>query len=63
MNVYCPVSTSLSLLLCQQDNQEKILTVTFSQALMTEIDLNEELVYYFGLFLIKRADDGEATSE
>ena len=29
---------------------------------MTEIDLNEELVYYFGLFLIKR-DDGEATSE
>lgn len=31
------------------------------EALMTEIDLNEELVYYFGLFLIKRADDGEAT--
>lgn len=30
---------------------------------MTEIDLNGELVYYFGLFLIKRADDGEATSE
>ena len=30
---------------------------------MTEIDLNEELVYYFGLFLMKRADDGDATSE
>lgn len=33
------------------------------QALMAEIDLNEDLVYYFGLFLIKRADDGEATSK
>ncbi len=30
---------------------------------MAEIDLNEDLVYYFGLFLIKRADDGEATSK
>ena len=30
---------------------------------MTEINLNEDLVYYFGLFLIKRADDGEATSK
>ena len=33
------------------------------QALMAEISLNEDLVYYFGLFLIKRADDGEATSK
>ena len=33
------------------------------QALMAEINLNEDLVYYFGLFLIKRADDGEATSK
>ena len=33
------------------------------QTLMAEINLNEDLVYYFGLFLIKRADDGEATSK
>ena len=33
------------------------------QSLMAEINLNEDLVYYFGLFLIKRADDGEATSK
>ena len=33
------------------------------QALMAEINLNEDLVYYFGLFLIKRADDGEAASK
>lgn len=31
------------------------------ESLMAEINLNEDLVYYFGLFLIKRADDGEAT--
>ena len=30
---------------------------------MTEINLSEDLVYYFGLFLIKRAEDGEATSK
>ena len=30
---------------------------------MAEIGLHEDLVYYFGLFLIKRADDGEATSK
>ena len=30
---------------------------------MAEIDLSEELVYYFGLFLMKRTEDGEARSE
>ena len=33
------------------------------QALMAEINLSEDLVYYFGLFLIKRAEDGEAASK
>ena len=30
---------------------------------MAEINLNEELVYYFGLFLIRREEDGEAASK
>ena len=30
---------------------------------MAEINLSEDLVYYFGLFLIKRAEDGEAASK
>ena len=30
---------------------------------MAKIDLSEDLVYYFGLFLIKREDDGEASSK
>lgn len=30
---------------------------------MAEIGLHEDLVYYFGLFLVKRADDGEAASK
>ena len=38
-------------------------SVHIFQALMTEINLSEDLVYYFGLFLIKRAEDGEATSK
>lgn len=30
------------------------------ETFMAEIDLSEELVYYFGLFLMKRTEDGEA---
>ena len=40
-----------------------VYSVHIFQALMTEINLSEDLVYYFGLFLIKRAEDGEATSK
>lgn len=62
--VYVPVWINQSFIVTLSVRQSrKSFSVTFSQALMTEIDLNEELVYYFGLFLIKRADDGEATSE
>ena len=62
--VYLPVLINQSFIVTLSLRQSrKNFSVSFSQALMTEIDLNEELVYYFGLFLIKRADDGEATSE
>lgn len=61
--VYLPVLINQSFIVTLSLRQSrKNFSVSFSQALMTEIDLNEELVYYFGLFLIKR-DDGEATSE
>lgn len=62
--VYVPVWINQSVIVTLSLRQpRKNFSVTYPQALMTEIDLNEELVYYFGLFLIKRADDGEATSE
>ena len=32
------------------------------QRFMAEINLSEELVHYFGLFLIRRGEDGEASS-
>ena len=47
----------------QSVSQKNFFFYDFFQALMAEIDLNEDLVYYFGLFLIKRAEDGEATSK
>lgn len=56
LDIYLMNGQKVALQIKSTDRTDDVL-----EALMAEIDLNEDLVYYFGLFLIKRAEDGEAT--
>lgn len=56
LDVYLMNGQKVALKIQSTDRTDDVL-----EALMAEIGLHEDLVYYFGLFLIKRADDGEAT--
>ncbi|KAL9963088.1 hypothetical protein ACROYT_G032259 [Oculina patagonica] len=55
LDIYLMNGQKVALKIQSTDRTDDVL-----EALMAEINLNEDLVYYFGLFLIKRADDGEA---
>ncbi|KAJ7361852.1 Sorting nexin-17 [Desmophyllum pertusum] len=56
LDIYLMNGQKVALTIQSTDRTDDVL-----EALMAEINLNEDLVYYFGLFMIKRADDGEAT--
>lgn len=55
LDVYLMNGQKVALNIQSTDRTDDVL-----EALMAEINLSEDLVYYFGLFLIKRAEDGEA---
>lgn len=58
LDIYLMNGQKVALKIQNTDRTDDVL-----EALMADIKLSEDLVYYFGLFLIKRAEDGEATIE
>ncbi|KAK3738005.1 hypothetical protein QZH41_009634, partial [Actinostola sp. cb2023] len=56
LDIYLMNGQKISLMIVSTDSTDDVL-----EAIMTDINLSDELVHYFALFLIKREEDGEAS--